>query len=76
LLLLASTTFSTVLGTTSGQSILTLLMVPLYFMLDWILRLMLDAAFGIVEQPREKTVPAEAASDEAEDEVEPEADET
>ena len=51
-------------------------MVPLYFMLDWILRLMLDAAFGIVEQPREKTVPAEAASDEAEDEVEPEADET
>lgn len=29
------------LGTASGQSILTLLMLPLYFLLDWILRLIL-----------------------------------
>jgi hypothetical protein len=73
LLLLASTTFSTVLDITSGQAILTLLMVPLYFMLDWLLRLILDASFGIVEQPHEKTVPAEAAFDEAEGKVELEA---
>ncbi len=60
LLLLAAGIGSMILGTASGQAMLTLLMVPLYFMLDWILRLMLEAAFGIVEQPKEQPVPAEA----------------
>jgi small-conductance mechanosensitive channel len=76
LLLLASAIFSSVLGTSSGQGILTLLMVPLYFMLDWILRLMLDAAFGIVEQPQEQPAPVEAASDETQDADEQTTDET
>jgi small-conductance mechanosensitive channel len=62
-----------ILGTASNQAILTLLMIPLYFMLDWILRLMLEAAFGIVGQPQEQTAHADAVSDEAEDKVETEA---
>ena len=41
---------------------LTLLMAAPYFMLDWILRLMLEAAFGIVAQPHSQAVPAAAAS--------------
>jgi len=73
LLLLAAGTGSMILGTASGQGILTLLMVPLYFMLDWILRLILEAAFGIVAQPKEQIVPAEATSDGPEDDVETEA---
>jgi small-conductance mechanosensitive channel len=48
-------------------------MVPLYFLLDWILRLILEAAFGIVEQPEEQIVLAEATSDAPEDAVETEA---
>ena len=70
LLLLAAGIGSRILGTASGQAILTLLMVPLYFMLDWILRLILEKAFGIVEQPQEQPVPAEETSDEPEDRVE------
>jgi small-conductance mechanosensitive channel len=70
LLLLAAAIGANILGTASGQASLTLLMIPLYFMLDWILRLMLEAAFGIVEQP----VPAAAASDAPEDDIETEAD--
>jgi small-conductance mechanosensitive channel len=68
LLLLAAAIGSEILGTASGQGTLTLLMVTLYFMLDWILRLMLEAAFGIVEQPAivaaksQDDVGAEAAS--------------
>jgi len=73
LLLLASGIISAILGTASGQGILTLLMVPLYFLLDWILRLILEAAFGIVEQPEEQIVLAEATSDAPEDAVETEA---
>jgi len=73
LLLLAASIGARILGTASNQALLTLLMIPLYFMLDWILRLMLEAAFGIVEQPQEKPVPAEETSDEPEDEVEAEA---
>jgi small-conductance mechanosensitive channel len=73
LLLLASAIISAVLGTASGQATLTLLMIPLYFMLDWILRLMLGAAFGIVEQPQEQVVLAEAVSDGPEEDVETEA---
>jgi len=73
LLLVAAGIGSRILGTASGQATLTLLMVPLYFMLDWILRLMLETAFGIVEQPQEQPVPAEETSYEPEDKVEAEA---
>jgi hypothetical protein len=73
LLLLAAGIGSMILGTASGQGMLTLLMVPLYFMLNYILRLMLEAAFGIVDQPQEQPVLAAATSDGAENEVETEA---
>ena len=73
LLLLAAAIGSSIMGTGSGQAVLTLLMIPLYFMLDWILRMMLKAAFGIVEQPKEQPVLAEAASDGPKDAVETEA---
>jgi small-conductance mechanosensitive channel len=73
LVLLAAGVGARVLGTASNQAVLTLLMIPLYFMLDWILRLMLEAAFGIVGQPQEQNVPAEAAFAEAEDKTVPEA---
>jgi len=73
LLLLASAIGSMILGTSSGQATLTLLMVLLYFILDWILRLMLEAAFEIVPQPREQPVLAEATSDGPEEDGETEA---
>ena len=73
LLLLSAGIGSMILGTASGQGILTLLMVPLYFMLDWLLRLMLEAAFGLVEQPEEQPVPAKATFDGPEDDIETEA---
>ncbi|MBW2517410.1 MAG: mechanosensitive ion channel family protein [Deltaproteobacteria bacterium] len=74
LLLLAAAIGAGILGTASNQAVLTLLMVPLYFLLDWILRLMLAAAFGIVEQPQEQPMPpAEAVSEGSEDDVETEA---
>jgi small-conductance mechanosensitive channel len=73
LLLLVAGIGSRILGTAAGQGSLTLLMVPLYFMLDWILRLILEAAFGIVEQPQDQPVPAEDTSYEPEDKVETEA---
>jgi small-conductance mechanosensitive channel len=73
LMLLAAATGAKILGTASNQAILTLLMVVLYFLLDWILRLVLEAALGIVEQPKEQLVPAEAASDDPQAEVETEA---
>ncbi len=74
LVLLAAATGAGILGTASGQAFLTLLMIPLYFMLDWILRLMLEAAFGIVEQQEEQPVPAAAISDVPQDDIEAEAD--
>jgi len=73
LVLLAAGIGSMILGTASGQGILTLLMVPLYLMLDWILRLMLEGAFGIAGQPREQSLPALATSDGPEDDAETEA---
>jgi len=73
LLLLVASIGARILGTASNQAILTLLMVVLYFLMDWILRLMLEAAFGIVEQPKEQLVPAEATSDDPQDEGETEA---
>jgi small-conductance mechanosensitive channel len=73
LLLLAAGIGSMILGTASGQGTLTLLMVPLYFLLDWILRLMLEAAFGMVDQPREQPVLAAAISDGPEEDLETEA---
>jgi len=73
LMLLAAGIGSMILGTASGQGILTLLMVPLYFLLDWILRLMLEAAFGIVDQPQEQPVRAATTSDGPEDNFEAQA---
>jgi small-conductance mechanosensitive channel len=73
LLLLAASIGAGILGTASNQAIFTLLMVALYFMLDWILRLMLQAAFGIVEQPREQPMSDEATSDGPQEAVETEA---
>ena len=49
-------------------------MVPLYFLMDWILRLMLEAAFGMVKQPAAQPAPAEAISDGPEDDIETEVD--
>ena len=72
-LLLVFSTINQILGFASGQGILTLLMVPLYFLLDWILRLMLEAAFGMVKQPEAQPAPAEAISDGPEDDFETEA---
>ena len=48
--LLVFSTLNRILGFASGQGTLTLLMVPLYFLLDWILRLILEAAFGMVTE--------------------------
>ena len=73
LLLLAAGIGSMIMGTASGQGMLTLLMVPLYFLLDWILRLMLEAAFGLVAEPKEQPVLAEETSDGPEDDGEAEA---
>jgi small-conductance mechanosensitive channel len=72
-LLLVFSTINQILGFASGQGILTLLMVPLYFLLDWILRLMLEAAFGMVKQPEAQPAPVEAISDGPEDDIETEA---
>jgi small-conductance mechanosensitive channel len=72
LVLLAASIGAGILGTASGQALLTLLMIPLYLMLDWILRMMLEAAFGIVEQPEEQPASAEATSAEAENDIETE----
>ena len=72
-LLLILSTLNQILGLASGQSFLTLLMVPLYLMLDWILRLILEAAFGIVERPQEQVMLAEATSEGPEDDLQTEA---
>ena len=66
-LLLFFSTINQILGFASGQGILTLLMVPLYFLMDWILRLILETAFGMVEENETTTVPAKASSTEQED---------
>jgi small-conductance mechanosensitive channel len=66
-LLLVFSTINQILGFASGQGIQTLLMVPLYFLMDWILRLILETAFGMVAENEAKPVPAEASSTEQED---------
>jgi moderate conductance mechanosensitive channel len=73
LVLLASAVINLILGTDSGQGTLTLLMVPVYFLLDWLLCLMLEAAFGIAAKPEAKTVPAETSPIGSEDDGESEA---
>jgi small-conductance mechanosensitive channel len=72
LLLLAASIGAGILGTASNQAILTLLMIPLYLMLDWLLRLMLEAAFGIVEQHGEEPVAAGATSAALQEDIETE----
>ena len=67
LLLLVFSTINRFLDFASGPGILTLLMVPLYFLMDWILRLILERAFGMVEDNQAKPVPVEASSTEPED---------
>ena len=62
ILLLVVGVLNRVLGFEAGRATLTLLMVPLYFMMDWILRLILEAAFGIVKVNKTQPVPAQASS--------------
>jgi len=66
-LLLVFSTINQILGFASGQGILTLLMVPLYFLMDWILRLILETAFGMVAETKANPVPLKASSTEQED---------
>ena len=61
-LLLFFSAVNQILGFASGQGTLTLLMVPLFFLLDWILRLIMEAAFGIVREKKTQPVPAVASS--------------
>jgi small-conductance mechanosensitive channel len=58
LLLFVLATLNNVLGIAKGQALLTLLMIPLYFLLDWLLRQVLQAAFGVVEKPEPPAHPA------------------
>jgi small-conductance mechanosensitive channel len=64
LLMLVLSIVNRILGLAQGRGILTLLMVPLYFLLDWLLREALEKIFGIVgvqEEPtRRKTSEGEA----------------
>jgi small-conductance mechanosensitive channel len=65
ILLLVVAVLNRILGLEPNRGILTLLMVPLYFLMDWILRLILEAAFGIVKVDEVQPVPAEASSAES-----------
>ena len=66
-LLFVFSTINRILGFAAGQAILTLLLVPLYFLLDWILRLILETAFGMVAENNSKPLPAKASSAKQED---------
>jgi len=61
ILLLVFSFINRLLGFSAGRGTLTLLMVPLYFLMDWILRLILDKAFGIVQVNNTQALPAEAS---------------
>ena len=67
LLLLASATLINIMGLSSGQAILTLLLVPIYLLLDWILRSILEAAFGLVDRPGEGTEPLVKTAEKSEE---------
>jgi small-conductance mechanosensitive channel len=62
-MLLVFASLNRLLGLEPGRGVLTLLMVPLYFFLDWLLRQGLEAAFGIAAKPDVPTqsIPAENA---------------
>ena len=66
-LLLFFSAVNQILGIASGQEMLTLLMVPLFFLLDWILRLIMEAAFGIVGENKTQPVLAKVSSAEPQD---------
>jgi small-conductance mechanosensitive channel len=66
-LLFVFSTINRMLGFAAGQATLTLLLVPLYFLLDWILRLILETAFGMVAENNSKPLPAKASSAKQED---------
>ncbi|NNL76732.1 MAG: mechanosensitive ion channel family protein, partial [Desulfobacterales bacterium] len=66
-LLLFFSTVNQILGFASGKETLTLLMVPLFFLLDWILCLILEAAFGTLGENKIRPVSAEASVAESED---------
>ena len=57
-LLFIFSTINQILGLASGQGMLTFLMVPLYFLMDWILRLILEKAFGLIEENGQAPGPA------------------
>jgi len=61
ILLLVFGVLNLILGFGTGKAVLTLLMVPLYFLLDWILRSILEAAFGLVEEDKRRPVPVEVS---------------
>ena len=65
-LLLFFSAVNQMLGFASGPETLTLLVVPLFFLLDWILRLIMEAAFGIVGENKTQPVPAETSAAESE----------
>ncbi len=70
-----------ILGFGAGRAILTLLMVPFYFLLDWILRSILEAAFGLAEEVKRppvpvKVLPVEPQSNDVSEAAEPGAAET
>ena len=67
-LLLIFSTINRILGFASGQGMLTLLMVPLYFLMDWVLRLLLEKAFGMVAENQAKPLPTKAPPTEQVDE--------
>ncbi len=73
ILLLVVSLINRILDLESGRATLTLLMVPLYFLMDWILRSILEAAFGIVQDNTARPVPAETAPAVSEDADESEA---
>ena len=68
LVLLVFSIGTRILGTAPGQGILTLSMVPLYFLLDWTLRSILTAVFDIVEAPREAPPSVDVEPAEADEE--------
>jgi len=62
ILLLVVGVLNRIMGLDPNRAILTLLMVPLYFLTDWILRLILNAAFGIVKDNKTQPLPAQTSS--------------
>jgi small-conductance mechanosensitive channel len=68
LLLLAASSFNLIMGQYGGYlAFKTLLMLPLYFLLDWVLKQILNTLFGLVALQNDNSAAAEAAPPSAED---------